>query len=622
MPSVQAFLVRRRRTPNTNAVRIGKPKTFSSYGELVAHTSGLSVTNVRTACRNDGALAPAGGRRVWIVWDEDGDHRRHEEIFQGYEADDFSVASSNASDTDSDDDDACYEFPAMVNAANMFSGGPTVGSPLEKCTCGCGGYFAPADGSVASSFQLAQLHKEKFWLFPEEMRPDAALPLGYKETMAIMAKGNMDELQKHYSTDERWVERDRALAGDASNGDGDGNDDPGTSAGAGTAADGDGPSPQSAIKAAVASPEFNQAMELMKKAFSGMGLQAVSAAAAGDRYRKPDGKVVEESEMIEAFGNVALSVVSGSMDKISEASDELKKVTIPSNVPTLVLFRKPHFHRLVVWFMKHGRRSRMPKYPYDELVSDYAEVIQAVDEDIDRHQFDSVAAFSNDDWDNPTSTSSRRNWVASTYLNLVRRWTRSFAFGRPIALHSLPLQELKGLSAFDHVTNAPGEDKGGVENGVSFLARSGPIWKVLREQSRCELVASWDNATGVSARSSSQLRRERSSYEGKYYYDVHDVKGIDDESLDDDSSSESTSNKSKASNGSESSKSDSSSSESDPSSDSSSSESDPLSDFSSDSSDEDPGTPPRMSRTGKRGGAGAARTPDKNRRERKKSQKN
>ena len=595
MPPVQAFPVRGRRTANTNAVRIGKPETFGSREELARAKNGLTRSGVITACQNGGALTPIGDRRPWIVRDEDGHHRTHEEVFQGCEADDFSVASSNASATDSDDDDACYEFPAPLNSANIFSGGPTVGSPLEKCPCNCGGYFAPSDGSIADPAELACLHKKRIWLFPAEMSPNAILPLGYEKTMSIMAKGDIDELQSHYSTDEHWVKQLREEANDdaasstgvgaAAGADGDEDDDAAAGGdvdnGAETGTSTGGPPSQSALKAAAAaSPKFDQAMKLLREAFKDAGLEA-RAEAASERHRKADGVVVEDSDLMEAFENVAASVMNGSLDEVAEASDELKKVTIPSNVPTLILFRTPRFHRLVLWFMKH--RHRGTKASYDELVDDYATVIQSVGDDVDRHPFESVATFSEEEWDSPPSESSRLHWVASIYLNLVRRWTRSFAFGRSIALHSLPLHELNGMSEFDHMTNTPGENKGGDENAVCRLARNGAIWKALREQSRCELVASWDNATGKSAISSHQLRREKSPHEGRYYYDVYDVQDYNNDDDDDDDDDDS----------------------------------------SSDSSDEDP-TPgtPRTSRTGKkRGGAGAARTPGTNRRERKKSQK-
>ena len=352
--------------------------------EIVAGITELTNGVVHDACQKGGALRPVGSRRPYVIWDVEGDHNAYDDIFLGLEADDFSVASADASDTDSDDSEACFEFPPPLNTASIFSdGGSVMGTALDKCSCGCGGCFAPSDGSIPNQAELARLHSEGQSLFPNEMRPDAVLPATYLKTMAMMAKGNMEELQTYYLKNSGLSGNNGEGAGAAADTN-DADADAGEGEGAGAAADtndadadageGEGEGAQSAIKAAVATPEFEEAMEQMRKAFSGVGLQA-GATAASERNRRADGETVPEATMMELFGTFAAAVMNGDLDQVARASDELKMVTIPSNVPMLVLMRTPWFHRLVLWFMKHSSGSSST---YDDIVSDYATVLQAV----------------------------------------------------------------------------------------------------------------------------------------------------------------------------------------------------------------------------------------------------
>ena len=207
MRSVAAYPVRKsRRNPIRLRVVVGSKKTYESQAAcLRAVGAGLPQWAVSRECTKGGGII----NTHLVMFEEESDAIEHcnlRKVLEAYESgselEDFTVASANASDTDTEGwPSGC---PIEIEAENEY----TYVRP-KKCPCGCEMYIVEDDG-VLDLRTLAQIGGDRMMLHPA-MYPNAEIPEGYDETMKIMNEGNWAKLEKHYNEVPRWIEWQKGI---------------------------------------------------------------------------------------------------------------------------------------------------------------------------------------------------------------------------------------------------------------------------------------------------------------------------------------------------------------------------------------------------------------------------
>jgi len=492
---------------------VASSKKLYDTQKKCADAIGTTPYKIKNACNRGGGIIT--NTTFFVMYDSDNiEPGAMREALAEHEFDDdlenFSVASSDASATDmegwSSDSDG-----SSVASVDDFDY-----KTLRPCPCGCGMYIEEGDGDgVRNERAVEKIGGPRMLLHPA-MIPGAEIPAGYDEDLEVMREGDWEALARLYNTP-RWLQwqfgpanRYDARVVDAAT------------------------RIQAFIRRRAQAEKilaYVRAQQPQEPAEEPAGEEEVASGGAstgggdspagierilvdlekelsGLTMKKVDGEVIDICNL--PSSSLISSIAAGNTSQAREAARAIMSLTAPAHVGMLYLMMTPYFHRLTKWYVQHAH-ARPEFATYQELKSQFDEVMDSVEKDIDRVSFSEAFSLSEKGW-NSITASSRRERAGKTYTRLMVRWARSPAFGgRGESFADYPVSKLGAIANLDHMTNPPGEAKSG--RSVTTVAYAGQYPEVIVEAIQTEAVLIFDNASGSQNIAKFQLQREASRYE-------------------------------------------------------------------------------------------------------------